>query len=118
MNALQRNKERVKVPYSKMDLEVLDSLAKYNYLDEVSRKGRGVKRIIDIKLKYDQEHKPVISSIKLISRPSKKIYLGWRDIKKSKQGYGNYFLSTPKGIMSGYEARKNKIGGELLFEIW
>ena len=117
-NALVRKKDRVKIPYSRFDESVLEALVKRGYLEEISRKGRGVKRIVEAKLKYDKEDNSPISGMKIISRPSKRMYIGWRDIKKSHQGYGHFFLSTPKGIMVGSEARKNKIGGELLFEIW
>ncbi len=117
-NALERKKERIKVPYSKLDESILDSLAKHGFVEEVSRKGRGVRRIVEIKLKYDKEGESTISDIKLISKPSRRMYIGWKDIKKSHQGYGHYFLSTPKGIMADFEARRNKVGGELLFEIW
>lgn len=117
-NALERKKERIKVPYSKLDESVLDSLVKHGFVEEVSRKGRGVRRIVEIRLKYDKEGESTISNIKLISKPSRRMYIGWKDIKKSHQGYGHYFLSTPKGIMVDFEARRNKVGGELLFEIW
>ena len=117
-NALERKKERIKVPYWRLDESVLDSLVKHGFVEEVSRKGRGVRRIVEIKLKYDKEGESTISNIKLISKPSRRMYIGWKDIKKSHQGYGHYFLSTPKGIMVDFEARRNKVGGELLFEIW
>ena len=117
-NALERKKERIKVSYSRLDESILESLVKHGLLEEASRKGRGVKRIIEIKLKYDKDNKPVISNIKILSKSSRRMYIGWKDVKKSRQGYGHYFLSTPKGIMAGCEARRNKVGGELLFEIW
>lgn len=117
-NALARNKDRVKIPYSRFDESILESLVKHGYLEEVVRKGRGVKRIVEVKLKYDKDDNSPISGMKIISRPSRRMYVGWRDVKRSHQGYGHFFLSTPKGIMVGQEARKNKVGGELLFEIW
>lgn len=117
-NALERKKDKIKVPYSKLDESVLDSLLKHGFVHEVSRKGRGIRRVIEIKLKYDKEGESAISNVKFISKSSRRMYISWKDIKKSHQGYGHYFLSTPKGIMADFEARKNKVGGELLFEIW
>ena len=117
-NSLARGKERVKLPYSSFDLEILDTLSKAGYLDSVARKGRGVRRIIEVKLKYRDGGGPSISGIKFVSRPSRRIYSGYREIKKSRQGYGNYILSTPEGIMTEVEARKKKLGGQVLFEIW
>lgn len=117
-NGLQRGHERVKVPYSKLDMAVLQSLVSCGLLESAVRKGRGVKRIIDIRLKYVNDTMPAISDVRFISKPSRRVYAGYRDLKRSKQGHGFYILSTPKGVMSGYEAWKQKVGGELLFEIW
>lgn len=117
-NSLARGKERVKFPYSKFDLEILDVLSKAGYLESVARKGRGVRRIIEVKLKYKDGGAPSISGIKFVSRPSRRIYTGYREIKRSHQGYGNFLLSTPEGVMTDREARRKKVGGQILFEIW
>ncbi len=116
-NALMRKRERVKLPYSQLNLAILESLVKEGYLSSAQRKGRGVKRIIDVELKYDEE-RPQISGIKFWSRPSRKLYLGYKEIRRSKQGFGHYFLSTPKGILTDREAKRARVGGEVLFEIW
>ena len=117
-NSLARGKERAKLPYSKFDLEILDTLSRAGYLESVTRKGRGTRRIIEVKLKYKDDGLPSISGMKFISRPSRRIYTGYREIKRSHQGYGNYVLSTPQGVMTNIEARRKKIGGQILFEIW
>lgn len=117
-NGLARKFERVKVPYSNLDMAILESLAKHGYLESVSKKGRGVKRIIEAKLKYDKTGQPSISGVKFISRSSRRLYVGYKDMKKSHDGYGYFIFSTPKGILTNIEARKNKVGGEILFEIW
>ncbi len=116
-NAITRKKESLKIPYSKLNMDVLESLTARGYLESVTKKGRNPKRIIDIKLKYEGA-KPKIEGFKFLSKPSRRIYLGYRDIKRSRQGFGNFFLSTPKGILSDVEARKEKVGGQILFEIW
>ena len=112
-----RKRSKVKVPYSTFDMSVLEALAKVGYIEEVQRKGRGVKRIIDIKLKYN-DGEPAISGIKFVSKPSRKMYSGYRELKQSRQGYGHFILSTPQGIMNHSEARRKKVGGQVLFEIW
>ena len=117
-NAHMRGKQKVKVPYSSFDMSVLEVLAKMGYIDSLQRKGRGVKRIIDIKLKYIDKHTPAITGFKFTSVPSRGIYSGYRDLKSSHQGYGHYVISTPKGIFEGNEAKKQKVGGKVLFEIW
>jgi len=108
----------LKVPYSKINWEILEKMKKIGYLQSVQKKGRGVKKIIDVELCYDKNHHSAISDIKIISRPSRKIYRGYRDLRRSRQGYGHYFLSTPLGIMTEVEAKKEKVGGQVLFEIW
>lgn len=117
-NAYNRKFERVKVPFGRLDMAILEVLAKRGYLESVAKKGRGVKKIIEAKLKYDKDNAPAISGLKFISRPSRKMYLGYKDMRKSHDGYGYFVFSTPKGILTNIEARKNKVGGEILFEIW
>ena len=117
-NGLDRGFERVKVPYSSLDMSVLDSLAREGYVESVTRKGRGVKRIIDVKLKYEADGKPAISGINFVSKPSRRLYSGYKNIKASRQGYGHYILSTPDGVLTDEEAKKKKVGGQVLFEIW
>lgn len=117
-NGLERRYEKVKVPYSKFDLNILESLVKEGYLESATRKGKGVKRIIDIRLKYKDDGTPAISGLKFISRPSRRMHSGYRDIRPSHQHYGRFILSTPEGVLTDKEARKNKIGGQVLFEIW
>jgi small subunit ribosomal protein S8 len=117
-NGLMRGKQRVKMPYSQFDYGILELLVNIGYLESIQRKGRGVKRIIDVKLKYDSDKEPAISKVKLVSRPSRQMYTGYSKIKPSHQGYGHFVISTPQGVMTGAEAKKKKIGGQLLFEIW
>lgn len=117
-NAAARKYERVKVPYSRFDFQILEKLEKQGYLGQVSRKGRGVRRVIDVKLKYDEQGAPAISGIKFVSRPSRRLYSGYRKVKGSRQGHGHYILSTPQGVLTDEEARKKKVGGQVLFEIW
>ena|SRR3989338_2316946 len=116
-NALERKHDRIKVPSTKLDLAIVEALVKHGYLDAAVKKGKGVKKIIDIRLKY-KEGVPAISGIKFFSRPSRRVYIGYDDMQKSRSGYGYFFFSTPNGLMTNIEARKNKVGGEMLFEIW
>ena len=116
-NAQLAKKKKIKVPYSNLDMAVLEILSKHGFIEEVSKKGRMPKRVIEIKLKYS-ENKGVIDGFKLISKPSQKIYSGFKNLKPVKQGYGIGVISTPAGIMTIGEARKKKLGGELLFLMW
>ena len=116
-NAQSARKETIKVPYSNMDLAVAELLAKEGYVESASKKGRLPKRVIEIKLKYEGKT-GVIQGVKFLSKPSRRLYAGYHDLRPIKQGYGAGVISTPKGIMTYKEARKHKLGGELLFEIW
>jgi len=116
-NAQAVKKESIKVPYSKLDEEIVSVLVKNNYLDSFEKKGRNPKRILDIKLKYN-DGGGTVSGVKLLSRPSRRLYIGYKEIRPVRHGYGLLVLSTPKGIMTGTEAKKAKVGGQTLFEIW
>src|SRR3989338_3492157 len=113
-NAQAVKKESVKINQSKMAEAIAKILEKNNYIGSFEKKGRGIKRVIEIKLKY-QDNKGAINGIKLISKPSRRIYFGYRDIKPVKQGYGLLVISTPIGIVTGQEARRAKAGGQALF---
>lgn len=116
-NAQAVKMESIKVPYTNMDFVISELLAKYKFIDEVFKKGRMPKRILDIKLRY-QNGKGAIQGVKFLSIPSRKLYVGYKDVKPVRQGYGLLVLSTPKGILDGKTAKKQKVGGQLLFEIW
>ena len=116
-NAGMAKQEGIKTHYSKMDEAILSVLAKNRYIEDFDKKGRGPKKVLDVKIKYS-DGLCVIKGLRFISKPSRRIYLGYKDIKPVRHGYGISVISTSKGIFSGKEAKKNKLGGELLFEIW
>ncbi len=116
-NAQAVKAESIKIPLSNMDLVIAELLAKHKFIDEAVKKGRAPKRILEVKLKYKQG-KGAVQGVRLLSKPSRKLYCGYKEIKPVRQGYGLLVLSTPKGIMDGKSAKKEKIGGQLLFEIW
>jgi small subunit ribosomal protein S8 len=117
-NAQAVKKENIKSSYSIMDGAILDVLSKKNFVGEVSVKGRAPKKVFEINLKYDKDGVGAIHGVKILSKPSRHLYTGYTDIYPVKQGFGLLVVSTPKGIMDGQSAKKAKIGGELLFEIW
>lgn len=116
-NAQAVKKASLKVPYSEMDMAILETLSKNHYIESAAKKGRSPKRIVEINLRYE-DGEGAVRGVKFLSKPSRRLYAGYRDLRKVRQGYGHLVLSTPKGIMTGGEARKQKLGGELLFEIW
>lgn len=116
-NAQAVKKENIKIIFSKINETIAKILMANNFIDSFEKKGRGVKRVLDIKLKYEKKN-AAIKGIKFISKPSRRIYIGYKDMRPVKQGYGIMIISTPSGIITNKEARKLKVGGEALFEIW
>lgn len=117
-NAQKAKKESVKLPYSNFDFAVAEILAKKGFIENASKKGRMPKRIIDVKIKYDEAGQGAITGVKVLSKPSRRLYSGYSELRPVKQGTGISVVSTSKGVMTASEARKQKVGGQLLFEIW
>ncbi len=113
-NAEAARKKALKVRFTKMDAAVVKLLEEKGFLKKSEIKGRMPKRILEIEPNPDRP----IQGIKLLSKPSRRLYVGYKDIKRVKGGFGFLFLSTPKGILTDREARKEKVGGQMLFEIW
>mgnify|MGYP001576383114 CR=1 FL=1 len=117
-NGQASRKESVKLPYAEMDFVIAELLVKHKFAEAAFKKGRMPKRVLDVKLKYDADGRGAVQGVKVLSRPSRRLYSGYADLRPVRQGYGLLVISTPKGIMDGKSARKQKLGGQLLFEIW
>ena len=116
-NAQMVSKETVSLPFSNFKYELAQILEKNHFIEGTEKKGRGVKRILEIGLKY-QGGEPLISDFKKISRPGQRIFLPAKKIKSTKKGRGMVVISTSRGLMSALEAKRNKLGGEVICEIW
>ena len=114
-NAQMVGKKFVRVPFSKMKLAILLILEKNNLVGKIKKKGKGVKKILEIELKY-QDNQPLIKEVKRISKPSLRVYAGYRGLTKFSRK-GLTLVSTPRGLKTLAQARKEKIGGEVLFQI-
>lgn len=117
-NAGTANKESLEVSFSKLKLSVVNVLAKEGYLAGVKQKGEGVSKALVLEIAYKTNGDPKISDVKRVSKLSKRIYMGYKDLLPVKYGHGIMVLSTPKGILTDKQAKKEKIGGEALFKIW
>ncbi|PIQ05728.1 MAG: 30S ribosomal protein S8 [Candidatus Nealsonbacteria bacterium CG18_big_fil_WC_8_21_14_2_50_37_10] len=117
-NAQAVLKETVDIPISNLRYEIAKILEKGGFVAEVEKKGKKTKKVIEITLKYN-EKVPVISGLKRISKPGKRIYKKAKELKPVRGGYGIAIISTSKGgLMTDKEARKQKLGGEVICEIW
>ncbi len=115
-NAVGARKDKIIMPFSRMDAGVAAVLVEGGYLKSVETEMIAGKKSLVIRLPRAQ--KDTMNDFKILSKPSRHFYKDYRSIHGVKQGYGIAVLTTSKGIMSDKEARKQKIGGEYLFEIW
>jgi len=120
-NAQSRGYPEVVLPFSKMLFAIAQILKKAGFVEEVNKikkKKKGSEfEFISIRLRYENGT-GAIRGVKLISKPSRRIYMGKKDLKPVREGYGISVISTPKGLMTGDEAKKAGVGGEILFEVW
>lgn len=116
-NAQAVSKEMVRVPFSKLKNEIAAILEREGWIEKSEHKGKKNLKFLEIKLKY-QDKEPAISGVRRVSKPGQRIYFSASEIKRVRDGFGIAVLSTPMGLKADKEARRNKIGGEVLFEVW
>jgi small subunit ribosomal protein S8 len=118
-NASRAKHPRVDVPLSKLKAEVARVLKEEGYIStfKLVDDGKPTKQL-RIFLKYTPDKRGVITGIKRISRPGSRRYVGAGEIRAIMGGLGLSILTTPRGVMSGRAARKARVGGELLCEVW
>ena len=115
-NAFLAHKKEVIIPYSKTKKSILDVLAKEGYIGEIN-KIESKHSDLQVVLKY-QGKISAITNIKRISKPGHRRYIKSKDIEKVLNGFGMAIISTPKGVMTTKDARKQQLGGELICEVW
>lgn len=117
-NSTMVSKKSVVVPFSKIKFAIAECLKDNGFVTQVSKKTeKNNTPVIEIELAYPMG-KARINDVKRVSKPSRRVYMGMRDIHTIKNGHGMTVFSTPKGIMSDKQARKEQVGGEALFMIW
>ncbi|MBQ9684799.1 30S ribosomal protein S8 [Candidatus Saccharibacteria bacterium] len=116
-NAIAVGKTEIRVPTSKLKFAVADKLQKINYLEKVEIEEAQPRGILHIVINNEGENAR-INEISKVSTPGRRIYTGVNEIPKVKSGRGTVLISTSKGIMTGQEAVKNKLGGEILVRVW
>ena len=118
-NGTHARKAAVDMPWSRHKEAIAKVLVNEGYLEsaaEVAEEGKG--RTLRIGLRYDDRRRPVILGMKRVSRPSLRVYVGATEIPAIRKGLGVNVLSTPKGVLVDREARKQGVGGELLYTVW
>ena len=117
-NASKAKLEKVDIPSSKLKLEIAKILKDEGYIKNLKMVKDRRQGVIRVYLKYTDEEAPVIQGLKRVSRPGCRVYVGNDTIPKVMAGLGVAILSTPKGIQTGKQAKKDNVGGEVLCHIW
>ena len=116
-NAEAVAKPEVLLPFSKLKNQIGLILAQEGFVQEVKKVAKDRSKVMKIVLKYDNGI-PAIEGSKRISKPGQRIYVKNTEIKKVRGGFGISIISTPKGLMTNNQARKAKLGGEVMLEVW
>ena len=117
-NALMARHKTVFVPGSKLKLEIARILKEEGYIEDYRVIEEKPQIMIEIVLKYDDKKRPVIGGIKRVSKPGRRIYRGYKELPRVLDGMGIAIISTSQGIMTDHEAKKRRLGGEVICEIW
>jgi len=117
-NGSKAKLEKVDIPSSKLKLEIAKILKDEGYIKNLKMVKDRRQGVIRVYLKYTDEEVPVIQGLKRISKPGSRVYAGNDAIPKVLAGLGVAILSTPKGIQTGKQAKKDNVGGEVLCHVW
>lgn len=117
-NASLAKRKEAQIPFSNMNKKILDLLAKEGFIKSSKVEEKSGKKTLKATIRYERRN-PIINGIKILSKPSLRIYKDRKGISEiERRGKHVVFVSTNLGIMTGYEAKKKGVGGEVLFEIW
>lgn len=112
-NALLARLDIIEVPHSKIKESILEVMTGEGFINGFRVVKRGEKKYIYVSLKY-VDNEPVITDLRCFSKPGRRVYIGYDRIRQHTPGYGIAILSTPRGIMSGHKALRERLGGELI----
>lgn len=117
-NALHARHQKVDVPASKLKLEMARILKEEGYIANFKATEEDGRKVLRVYLKYGTNNEAAISNLARISRPGCRVYVGRNEIPRVLGGLGINILTTPRGVMTGRQARREGVGGEVLCEIW
>ncbi len=116
-NGSRAEHEFITVPYSKIKDSIAKCLVKEGFLKSATKKTKKGFPTLELGLVY-VDGTPKVTGVERVSKSSRRIYKGVKEIKPTRNGYGMTVLTTPKGILTDKEARKEMVGGEVLFKVW
>jgi small subunit ribosomal protein S8 len=117
-NGLHADRDEVEMPASTFKAEIARILREQGYIEDFSVEPARVGRVLRVHLKYTEDRKPVIHGLERVSRPGRRTYVQSGTIPKVQGGMGTTIVSTSSGVMTGHEARRAGVGGELVARVW
>ncbi|MEE9203061.1 MAG: 30S ribosomal protein S8 [Dehalococcoidia bacterium] len=117
-NAVMVRHESVLMPASKMKLVIAKILKEEGFITDYELLRGRPQRVLKVRLRYLEDGEPIISGLKRVSRPGLRVYVGSGEIPRLYGGMGVAFVSTPRGVLTGRQARRQGVGGELLCYVW
>lgn len=117
-NAMRSRHQKLDVPASKLKAEIARILKEEGYIANYKPTEEAGMKVIRVYLKYNANNESVIRDLRRISRPGCRVYQGKNEIRRVQGGLGVSIMTTPKGVMTGRQARREGVGGELLCEVW
>ena len=117
-NSIRARHQKLDVPASKLKAEIARILKEEGYIANYKPAEENGQKVIRVYLKYGPNNEPVIRDLQRVSRPGCRVYLGRDEIRRVQGGLGISIMTTPKGVMTGRQARREGVGGEILAEVW
>jgi small subunit ribosomal protein S8 len=117
-NAGMAGHEKVDVPTSKLKLEIVKILKTEGYIKNFKKAVENGMNVIRIFLKYDERTGSIIHGMEKISKPGRRVYMGYKSMPRVLNGYGTLIVSTSQGVVSGKKAAEKKVGGEIICTVW
>ena len=117
-NALASEHERVEIPASRLKREMTRILKEQGYINDFTVEQGRVGEVLTLRLKYTDDRRPVISGLERVSRPGRRRYVSGSDVPRVLGGMGTAIVSTSTGVMTGHEARRKGVGGEIVAYVW
>ncbi|MFZ0629689.1 MAG: 30S ribosomal protein S8 [Acidobacteriaceae bacterium] len=117
-NAIRARHQKLDVPASKLKAEIARILKEEGYISNFKTTEENGRAVLRVYLKYGANNEAAIRDLERISRPGCRVYIGHDEIRRVQGGLGISIMTTPRGVMTGRQARREKVGGEVLCEIW
>ncbi len=117
-NAIRARQQKMDVPASKLKAEIARILKEEGYISNYKATEEDGRQVLRVYLKYGANNEAAIRDLTRVSRPGCRVYVGRDEIKRVQGGLGISILTTPRGVMTGKQARRERVGGEILCEVW